>query len=499
MSVYILGLCIIYRHTTVISIATCAKTLNMKVLGWSFLAVAAAILSSNGCLATKSHSLDGRPTPNSPVPSPDVLAWTKREIGAFYSFNMISMLTNISTQYFCLGGGWVPPSDTFNPEKLDLDNWLQAAVAFGAKYAVLTAKHCSGFSMWPTDILKETGFNYTYSTKYSSFRGGGYDVVKEFVDSCKKYGVLPGIYYSLNQNYYLNVRHGTVHNGSLVPGQEKVSQELYGKIVLAQVRELWSNYGEISELWFDGGCSVPGVSEQIAALQEELQPHAVFFQGCSKENNIRWVGTESGEPKYPIWSTSDNCATGGTGAPAGNTFCPAETDTMLQEFDHWFWRADFPIRTLEELQSVYYHSVGQNTNLLLNAAANSSGLIEETSFVRYKEFGDWIHKCFGSSIAETSGVQSSDPPLELSLPSGDPFLFNNVVVSEDQTRGEAVLEFVISAILPNQTTVDIFSGQSIGNKFILNLKTPMTATKVQIKVTLALYQPVISKFSIYYC
>ena len=482
----------------------------MKVLGWSLLAVAAAILSLDGCwpwaraVAATSHSLDGRPAPNSPVPTPDVLAWTKREIGAFYSFNMITMLTNISnTQYFCLGvggsGGWVPPPDTFNPEKLDLDNWLQAAVAFGAKYAVITAQHCSGFSMWPTDIFKETGFNYTYSTKYSSFRGGGYDVIREFVNSCKKYGVLPGIYYSLNQNYYLNVGHGMViPNDTLVPGQAKVSQELYGKIALAQMRELWSNYGEISELWFDGGCSVPGISEQIAALEEELQPHAVFFQGCTKQNNIRWVGTESGEPKYPIWSTSDNCASG-TGDPTGSTFCPAETDTTLQESDHWFWRPSFPIRTLKELQSVYYHSVGQNTNLLLNTAANSSGLIEDSSYERYKEFGDWIHKCFGSSIAETSGGQNSDSPLELSLPSSDPFLFNNVVVSEDQTRGEAVLKFVISALLPNQTTVDIFSGQAIGNKFILNLETPMTATKVLIKVTSALYQPVISKFSIYYC
>ena len=477
--------------------------MNMKVL------VAVAILSFSGCwpwMQGVAATSRGRRAPNSPVPSADVLAWTKREIAAFYSFNMITMLTNISnTQFFCLGvgggGGFVPPPDTFNPDKLDLDNWLQAAVAFGAKYAVLTAQHCSGFSMWPTDIFEETGFHYAYSTKYSSFRGGGYDVVKDFINSCKKYGVLPGIYYSLNQNYYLNVGHGLVQNTSLVPGQEMVSQELYGKIVLAQVRELWSNYGEVSELWFDGGCSVPGTSEQIAALQEELQPHAVFFQGCTKQNNVRWVGTESGEPKYPIWSTADNCAAG-TGDPTGNVFCPAETDTTLQESDRWFWRSNFPIRTLKELQSVYYHSVGQNTNLLLNVAANSSGLIENSSFVRYKEFGDWIHKCFGSSVAETSGdshFELTARPLELSLPSNTPFMFNNVVVSEDQSRGEAVLNFVISVLLPNNTTVDVFNGQSIGNKFILHLETPMAATKVLINVTKALFEPVISKFGIYYC
>lgn len=322
-------------------------------------------------------------------PTPDVLAWSKREIGAFFSFNMITMLANINnTQYFCLGvggeGGWLPSPDTFNPDKLDVGQWVQAAVAMGAKYAVLTAQHCSGFSMWPTDVYTETGFNYTYSTKYSKFRSGSYDVVKEFIAMCAMYGIEPGIYYSLNQNYYLNVGHGLVQNTSLVPGQVKVTQELYGKIVLAQMRELWTNYGNLSELWFDGGCSVPGIKEAISELLLSLQPHAVYFGGCPYDNRnvIRWVGVESGEPAYPIWSTSLNCAAG-RGSPKGNAFCPAETDTTLQEFDHWFWRSGYPIRSLSVLQQIYYDSVGQNTNLLLNAAANSSGLIEESSFQRY--------------------------------------------------------------------------------------------------------------------
>ena len=336
------------------------------------------------------HSIEGRRGNAGSIakPSPDVLEWSRREIGAFFSFNMITMLSNVSnTQYFCLGvgggGGWVPPPDTFNPDKLDVGQWVQAAVAMGAKYAVLTAQHCSGFSMWPTDIYKETGFNYTYSTKYSKFRSGSYDVVKEFISACATYGIEPGIYYSLNQNYYLNTGHGLVQNSTLVPGQVKVSQEMYGKIVLAQMRELWTNYGNLSELWFDGGCSVPGIDGDMSSLLQSLQPHAVYFGGCPDNNHnvIRWVGTESGEPGYPIWSTSPNCAAG-LGSPKGNVFCPAETDTTLQDFDHWFWRSGYPIHSLSILQQIYYDSVGQNTNLLLNAAANSSGLIEEASFKR---------------------------------------------------------------------------------------------------------------------
>lgn len=43
-----------------------------------------------------------------------------------------------------------PDLSIFNPKELDTDQWLKAAKAAGATYAVLVAKHCSGFSLWPT-------------------------------------------------------------------------------------------------------------------------------------------------------------------------------------------------------------------------------------------------------------------------------------------------------------------------------------------------------------
>jgi alpha-L-fucosidase len=43
---------------------------------------------------------------------------------------------------------WIPPPTAFDPVDLDMDSWIQAAVAFNAKYAVLTTKHDSGFCLW---------------------------------------------------------------------------------------------------------------------------------------------------------------------------------------------------------------------------------------------------------------------------------------------------------------------------------------------------------------
>lgn len=448
-----------------------------------------------------------------PVPTPDILEWTKLEVGAFYSFNMISMLDNISnTQFFCLGvggnGGWLPDPNFFNPEKLDIDQWLTTAKSIGAKYAVLTAQHCSGFSMWPTDVYSETGFNYTYSTKYSSFQGGGYDVVKDFVESCRKAGIKPGIYYSLNQNYYLNSGHGLVQNTTLIPGQAKVSQDLYGKIVLAQMKELWSNYGQLAEIWFDGGCSVPGTSDQISNLLTQLQPHAVYFGGCAKQNNIRWIGTESGEPSYPIWSTSDDCHEG-AGDPNGNIFCPAESDTTLQEGDHWFQRNSFSIRSLDELKKVYLKTVGQNTNLLLNMAANNEGLIVDASVQRYKEFGDWITSCFSNS---STLAQNLGKGYVLKVQSAGKLLtFDTIVIEEDQTNGQSVKEFTVDLIPSsdaNTATKDrtvgnsgpLVSGTSIGHKAIFTGFTPalVLGGGVILNVTRADFEPTLS-LSLHLC
>eukprot|EP00961_Rhodomonas_salina_P076462 1026725-Rhodomonas_salina.2 len=218
-----------------------------------------------------------------------------------------------------------PTSDpaTFNPAKLNISNWVESIVNVGAKHAVLTAKHGCGFLLWPTKVTLPDGRPYRYDVS-SSF---GRNVVQEFSETMALHGLGHGFYYSLKNNFYLNTFMHNVLNTTLLPGQEKVTQQQYEQLALAQVTELWRNFGNLTELWFDGGIR-NDEQTRLQKLLALLQPTAVAFDGSGiSRHPVCWVGTESGLPKGGgIWSAGPS----DTGDPTSPVFCPKGCDTTLQ-------------------------------------------------------------------------------------------------------------------------------------------------------------------------
>ena len=191
-----------------------------------------------------------------PTPNADMLRWTNHEIGMMITYNMATYVPNCTGNGLCASVGGcnaqlegLPPVDTFAPTSLDTDQWVDAMIEYGAKYGILVIQHCSGFSMFETNefVLNATGFNYTYGVEFASWGGGKRDVMREFVDSCKRKGVKPGVYYSLNHNWYLNAASSVVQPGPLKPGQVSVTQKQYEAIALAQYTALLTRYGDMAE------------------------------------------------------------------------------------------------------------------------------------------------------------------------------------------------------------------------------------------------------------
>ena len=169
------------------------------------------------------------------LPTATQLAWADFEIGALVQYN-IGLYGEKSNNYAC-ENGLLPPS-AFAPQyPIDTDGWVRAARNFGARYAVLTTQAGCGFLLWPTNSTLANGTRYPYALSH--------DLVGDFVASCRRYGIKPGIYYQIANSVYCNVVSCVVQP---VGGAGRCgNQAQYEEMVFAQVRELWTRYGALAE------------------------------------------------------------------------------------------------------------------------------------------------------------------------------------------------------------------------------------------------------------
>ena len=406
---------------------------------------------------------------NRPIPTADQLAWQELELGLFIHLGMATFTGREND---------VAPPDTFQPTALDTDQWLEAAVAMGARYAVLVAKHSDGFMLWQADA-------YPYGLKQSSWRSGKGDVVADFVASCAKYGVRPGIYASTCNNSYWNAN----YPGRVSGGAEK--QAAYNVATEKMLTELWTRYGELVEIWFDSGVLAPDDGgPDVAPLLARYQPHAMVLQ--SEAATIRHACGEDGMVDYPCWSTARRPQSMRQGHPDGKLWLPVECDVPIRNHE-WFWRPDqdHKLFHVEELVEMYYNSVGRNGNLLINANPDRTGLIPDADFRRYVEFGKEIRWRFGTPLAQQNG---GGQKTELRL--NEPALIDHVVIEEDQSHGQCVRKYKVEGLVGADKWVKLCDGISIGHKRIQSFM-PVMVAAVRLTCTEFVGQPRIRELAVY--
>ena len=356
-----------------------------------------------------------------------------------------------------------PEPSLYNPTQLDTDQWMEAAKAMDARYVVLVAKHCSGFLQWQSDL-------YPYGLKQSVWRGGKGDLVADFVASARRYGLKPGLYASVSANGWLGVDNpGLVNRGK---GGDVEAQKRYAKICEGMSRELWTRYGDLFEIWFDGGALSPEEGgPDLMPILLKYQPKAILFQGPKTAGNrIRWIGNERGVAPYPCWSSAwAGTQSGGTvetkfpGDPDAPVWIPGECDVPIRKHA-WFWgehEGRWRYWTDEELLAKYYSSVGRNCNLLLNANPGPSGLIDERDMAQYRRFGKMIRERFAHPLAKSSGRGDS---LVLDLKAAMPV--NQVVLMEDVSGGHVIRDFSVEGELAEGGWKMLLTGSCVGHKHI---------------------------------
>lgn len=300
------------------------------------------------------------PAPCLPVPTPQQLAWQRDELALFVHFT-VNAFTNREW-----GDGKEDPA-IFNPKELDAGQWARTAREAGFKLAILTAKHHDGFCLWPSRHTE-------HSVKSSPWKDGKGDVMREFVDAFRGEGIKIGFYLSPWD------RHEPRY----------ADPPAYDEYFKAQLRELLTEYGPMTEVWFDGAGSEGHVYDWDGyyALIRELQPDALIAI-CGPD--IRWVGNEDGVARETEWSVQ----------PRGDeqVWYPAECDVSIRP--GWFWHQaqDDRVKSLEHLIDIYYKSVGRNSVLLLNVPPNDKGLFPEPDVARLREWRDVLDRTFAEDLA----------------------------------------------------------------------------------------------------
>jgi alpha-L-fucosidase len=416
-----------------------------------------------------------------PRPTPEQAAWQDLEVGMFIHFD----IAVFGDPKYDWRSRRVLEASVYDPARLDTDQWMEAAAGMGARYAVFVAKHCTGFLSWQSEA-------YPYGVKQAKWRDGKGDVMRDFVNSCRKSKIEPGVYCSVSANGYLGVDNpGLTDWGK---GTDAVKQAEYVRTAERLTEELWGNYGPLNYVWFDGGALPPAKGgPDLVPILKRHQPRAVAFQGPEglPAGLTRWVGNESGVAAYPTWATVRKLNEEGSGHADGKVWQPGECDVPLRG-DLWFWlpKTEQRIRSLANLMEIYYGSVGRNCNLILNANIDRDGLVPAADLKRFKEFGQEIRRRFGKSLAETSGRGAS---VELDL--AKPTTIDHVILMEQITEGERIRGYVIEGLVGSEWK-QLCSGQSVGHKRIQRF-TATDVSKVRLRVPKCEAEPIIRKLAAY--
>ena len=228
----------------------------------------------------------------------------KLKFGMFIHFNLETFK---GVQWVA---GYHSPAD-FNPGgKIDTDAWADAAVSAGMKYAVLTAKHVSGFCLWDSKYT-----TYDVMNPKCPYQQ---DLVAQFIKSFKSRGLKVGLYYCWRHPGFGDPNKYKVLPPECDPATHGMEEQI--EFQKKQIGELIEKYPDVFYLWNDA--LDPKICRRTkAGLHQGLRPDLLASSNW-------WDWGRKGTPYADIGVKEMRHF------PENNT-APGETCWCLEQ--NWFW------------------------------------------------------------------------------------------------------------------------------------------------------------------
>ena len=150
-------------------------------------------------------------------------------------------------------------ANQFCPKEGAPREWAALAKAAGMKYMVFTTRHHEGFSLWDSKVNPYNSVNY----------GPHRDIVREYVDACREFGLGVGFYSSVMDWH---------HPDGWTCMNDRDSRKRFLDYLYELNVELLTNYGKIDILWYDmsypmrtwEGWNAVEFNQKLRAIQPDI-------------------------------------------------------------------------------------------------------------------------------------------------------------------------------------------------------------------------------------
>jgi alpha-L-fucosidase len=266
--------------------------------------------------------------------------------------------------------------DGFTASKYDPEAWAKLFKKSGAQYAVLTAKHHDGVSLWDTQcndlsVVKKTP--------------AGTDLIDPFMKALRKNKLKAGLYFSL-----LDWSHPDYPNFTRTEKRYDNEPERWNRFVdfnFCQLEELSKKF-KPDIFWFDGDWEASAEEWRAEELSQQLRR---WNKNVILNSRIQGYGDyATPEQGLPITRPADRY-----------------WELCMTMNDSWgYQHNDHNYKTPNQVINILVETISKGGNLLLDIGPKADGTIPQEQVEILEELGRWTSKHKEAIYGTRAGIPS---------------------------------------------------------------------------------------------